>query len=1134
MRNLTKILEKLIGNIAWEKPFWIKQVLAKPKQLALWSAVIVLSIVTVFGCKYWYQHRPYVPQITLQFNPLNIPLPSDTPQEPPMLCMTFGEYPQYGSALSRQAVMPLNTKLYQEFVTSKISIAPELSGQWKWMSDSELCFTPKTSWLAHQQYDFTFDATVFTPQVKFATLNYSYTTPALEAKLSDLSLYQDPRNPVNQHIITTIEFNYPISHESLANNIVIAPRMSAKKLGNPLPVTISYAKNDRVAYLKTANVKLPDVPTYYVVQIAKGLREKMKNATLEAEVSEKILLPDASTIFNVKEINASIVRTPAGVPQQVLMVKTSLGVSQAQLQKFITVSQLPADREWTSVEDVMQNKALQRAKPLQLIPIPQTHEGDSLTSFRIKAEAGPKQALFINIAAGLPGEGGYQLNHAAQKLLPVPAYPKEIRFLHQGALLSLSQEHKISLSARGFKTIRYEIGRILPNEINHLITQTFGDFANPLFSSDYFSKADISQIFTQEVDLNASDFSQAQYTAFDFDRYLKPSAESVSPLGLFLLKVEGYNRETKTAIIEGSTTRLILVTDMSLIVKRNKDESHEVFVSSITTGLPLNSVKIAVLGKNGQEVISGQSDSMGHVHLQALSSENYFADREPVVITATKESDISFIPFAARDRELNYSRYEIDGINDDISRLNLSACIFTDRGIYRPGETAHIGMIVKQAYAQLAQAGIPLELKITSPQGKEVFQQKYNLSETGFDSVDFTTPEVPSGDFEVALYIHRDNDVGTFLGSERFLVQDFLPDTLKITSQYSVVQPEGWVSPRGLQLKVQLSNLDGTASANQRVTAKMILSPREFKFTKYADYTFNDPYFDKKKAHKTITEELPEQLTDEKGAANFELPLANFDSASYSLTSYVQGFEKNGGRSVSTQVQTLVSPLEYLIGYKPDGNNSLIKQGTKRSVNIIAINNKLERMAKQNLKVSLLQSVNIVTLIQQDNGTYKYQNTAKENTLSTQAVTIPAEGLNFEMPTDQVGNFVLAVFGENSTLLARIPYGVGGDLDSDRQKNAELRITLDKEQYQAGDEIQLQISAPYAGSGLITIERDKVFTYQWFTTTTTNSAQKIRIPADFIGNGYVNITFIRDWNSPEIFATPLSYAVAAFRPKRKP
>ena len=66
----------------------------------------------------------------------------------------------------------------------------------------------------------------------------------------------------------------------------------------------------------------------------------------------------------------------------------------------------------------------------------------------------------------------------------------------------------------------------------------------------------------------------------------------------------------------------------------------------------------------------------------------------------------------------------------------------------------------------------------------------------------------------------------------------------------------------------------------------------------------------------------------------------------------------------------------------------------------------------------------------------------------------------------------------------------------------------------------MQIQAPYTGSGLITIERDRVYAWHWFHTTTTSSTQKIKLPAGIEGNAYVHVAFIRDPGSDEIYTQP--------------
>jgi uncharacterized protein YfaS (alpha-2-macroglobulin family) len=87
-------------------------------------------------------------------------------------------------------------------------------------------------------------------------------------------------------------------------------------------------------------------------------------------------------------------------------------------------------------------------------------------------------------------------------------------------------------------------------------------------------------------------------------------------------------------------------------------------------------------------------------------------------------------------------------------------------------------------------------------------------------------------------------------------------------------------------------------------------------------------------------------------------------------------------------------------------------------------------------------------------------------------------------------------------------------------------VKLNRSRCNAGDEIRKsRHDRVPTGSGLITIESDKVYAHQWFTSTTTSSVQIIRVPEGFDGTGYVNVSFVRALDSKEIFMSPLSYAV---------
>jgi uncharacterized protein YfaS (alpha-2-macroglobulin family) len=322
--------------------------------------------------------------------------------------------------------------------------------------------------------------------------------------------------------------------------------------------------------------------------------------------------------------------------------------------------------------------------------------------------------------------------------------------------------------------------------------------------------------------------------------------------------------------------------------------------------------------------------------------------------------------------------------------------------------------------------------------------------------------------------------------------------------------------------------LYGVPAANHRIAGKLLLTPHAVTFAEYPQYTFLDPLLNPKSAPKVFTDTLPDTRTNEQGQAEFDLKLDRFEKATYQLTVFAEGFEAEGGRSVATQTTVLVSPLKFLVGYKADGALGYIKQGMARSVHFISVDPQLAQQALGNLKIKLFNLRPVTSLVKNDDGTYEYKSITQTTEISSRAFDIAANGSDFVLPTTDIGDYLVAVVDQNDTELARFKYSVAGASQLSLPQNAELSVKLNKAEFAPGEDIEMQVTAPYTGSGLITIERDKVYASQWFTTKTTGSVQKIHIPADFKGNGYINIAFVRDLNSPEIFMSPLSYSIAPF------
>lgn len=1128
--KISAFFAPLVGKIQWDCPPWMKKLSQKkashPKAFgAAFVSLIILFAAAGYGY-HWYSHLPQPRLVTAKITPPPITPLADEPIPNP-LTIDFGLQEEEFRATS---VAPLNA--INKKVSEGIYLQPAMAGEWVWTSDTRLIFTPASDWPAGQEYTIKFDKAVFVEGTKMRSWKVNFSTEPFNASISEFKFYQDPINQAVRQAVATINFNFPVDAASLQKSIAL--QFQSLENDQPQqPFTLTFDKYRRTAWLHSENMALPENPRYLVLTLNKGIASASGTAKTLDKSSKNLLVPDSTSYFKITQINASIIRNPQDKPEQVLTVESTLGATEIALGKALTAYLLPENYPATALEKEKVNYAwsnpgevtpaiLALSTAVNLETIPGDRHYASLHSFKFSAKT--PRFLYVKVARGVQGFGGFTLNNDYACVLKVPEFPKEISFLHKGALLALGSEQKLSVLIRGISAVQFQVARVLPENVNQLITQTQGDFNNPNFINQSFNQYNISEIFSTIQQFDASDPGKQQYTALDFSKYLSAKANTGGPQGLFLLQATAWDVKNNLPL-DIKNTRLVLATDMGMVVKDNQDGSHDVFVQSIIKGLPVEAAAVSVLGKNGLPILTRNTDSQGRVSFPTL--KDFIDEREPVAYLAALGNDVSFIPYKNYARVLNFSRFDIGGLYTD--PLNINAFVFSDRGIYRPGDTVHLGFIVKHGFVQAEPAGLPLQVRILDPRGTTVVDEKLTLDASGYLSLDFPTRAASlTGQYLVNVYIIKDDQADSLLGSTTLRLNEFQPDRMRISAELARKSEKGWISPKDLSATVGLWNLYGTPAVDRKVQAKILLSPQNIHFEKYADYHFVDPLINPEKPAKVFTDNLSDQITNNQGQAEFKLNLERFDKATWQLTFFAEGFEAEGGRSVTTQTQALVSPLDYLVGFKADGDLQFLPQRGQRSLEWIAINPQLEQQDLSDLTLQRFALHPVSALVKKPDGTFEYQSIIQSTLVDTRTISIGKTGLKYALPTETIGDFSLVLMDKDKRELSKINYSVVGQSQQPLPKNAELQLKLNKSEYAAGETISLQITAPYTGTGLITIERDKVYAAQWFRTESTSSMQTIIIPADFEGDGYVNVSFVRDWNAADIFTSPLSYSIAPF------
>jgi uncharacterized protein YfaS (alpha-2-macroglobulin family) len=1178
------VLQSLLGGWTWDAPPWGQWVARRTRAYArttadrtkrhpLAAGALVLLGIGILGGGLlgwrWYTHRPKPEFASFTVMPPGRTRIEEEGAKPDPLAVHFD-----------RSVASLATAGKE--LPAGITMAPALAGTWRWVNDRDLEFRVKDDWPIGQSYEVTFDRSIFGPQTRLAHFGLNFGTAPFEAHITNVELYQDPVNPGVKNGVFDIRFSHPVDRQAFEQRVEV--RLAGQAQGvlgvgrETTPFTVVYDKLKLNASIHSASLPIPHDPTELTLQIAAGVRAGGGGNVTTAPLTSAVRVPGLYSLV-VSSVEPVVVDNEHNEPEQVLLLNLSAATGERDVAGAINAWVLPkirpadgatrpagSDEEpynWNNAQEVT-GTVLARADKLPLAPVPAEREYVESHSFRYHADVG--RYLLVQIDKNLRSFGGYLSPTTARFIVRVPDYPPQLKILSQGSLLALSGDKKVVALVRDLPGLRIDIGRVLPDQLQHLVSQSNGDFSNPEWSGS-FGPDNLIERFEQKVPLETLAHGETHYEPIDLGKYLKSGGEK---RGLFLLTVQGYDPKVEarrrraaaraaaaarqpnaatstldppdadsddTPETQGDAPaddpnpgnliekRLVLVTDLGILVKRSTDGSQDVFVQSIATGQPVESATVEIVAKNGTSLLSQTTDASGRAHFSRL--DGLTRERTPLLIQVTKAGDLSFLPLNRGDRMLDYSRFDVGGIRNARNANEISAYLFSDRGLYRPGDAIHVGMIAKTANWSTEIVGIPLESEVLDARGLTVKRERFKLPASGFAELTYSTLDTaPTGTYTINLYIVKDNAPGALIGTTTVRVQEFEPDRMKVVARLSAESQDGWVSPRDLKALVNVQNLFGTAAESRRVEGSVTLTPAFPAFRQLPDYHFYDPL----RAKDGYNEKLPDATTDAAGNAAFDLGLQKYARATYRVHFLARAFEPDSGRSVAADAAVLVSELPFLVGFKADGSMDYVARDSARTVSVIAIDPTAKKSAAPALTLTRIETQFVSILTKQPNGTYKYESRKKETTLTNEAFTIPATGAELHLVTDTPGTFAYIIRDAAGLELNRVEYSVAGQGNVTRSldRNAELQITLNKKDYAPGEDIELSIKAPYTGAGLITIERDHIYATQWFKADTNASVQKIRVPNDFEGNGYVSVQFIRDVGSDEIFTSPLSYGVAPF------
>lgn len=1017
-----------------------------------------------------------------------------------------------------------------------IKISPFIKGTWAQRGQNRIVFTPESDWPADKKFTVKINPDILNPDIVADSHSVSFTTPAIAAKIESFNTYPAAGNKKSVIAIAVVSFNYPIDTHDLADKI------SMKLDDSKLEFAVKADKFNRTIFITSAPIAITD--TAAVVRMKLNRIPALHGNSSTKKLTAHATIESADNIFKVSSIATTVADDNDGAIQQLILLNmTAAAQNGTKWTEYVHAYLLPTYKtdserddarphKWAA--DEISNDVLKNSKKLALTPVDFVNpNGVYQYAFSYDVSDKNDRFIYVSVDGGIKSASGFDLKNGTTKVMPVPYPAPEVKIAGTGALLSLAGDKKLGIMARGGVQNAYvNLYKVKSTEINHLISQVYNVFASNIeFKSWSFGVYDMSVVFQKRISFANPSMKRTNYASVNLGDYLDRTGNDKT--GIFIIQTGA-----SESAANYNDKRLILLTDMGIIRKVNYDQSSSVFVARLSDGHPAGDVEISVLGRNGNAIWTGRTDANGRADIPKLAWSEYKNAREPIAIVVRDDDDVSFIPYNEYSLRTDYSKFATDGVYSYATNP-LNAFIFSDRGIYRPGERAIIAGIVKnKSFKSIA--GVPVKMEIDDARGRTTLEKTFSLTADGMFEIKYDIADTaPTGEYTIRVFsLNSKNKPQDMLGTATFRVEEFVPDTLKITASVAGASDTGWISPDNMTANVGLRNLFGTPAANRKISARAVLRPTNFTFEQYGDYIFSGNFIpdtglakNTARGAQTFTAQLPDAHTNDDGAATLDIKFdRDIPDGTYVLSLNIRGYEGDSGKSVQTNITTRTSSAKYLIGYRANSDLSYVNRDAARNINIIAVDHTGAKTAATDLTLRLIKRENLTSLVKDYNNYYKYQTVSRDKIVSQEKINIPQNGRDIKLDTHDTGTYFLQILDASDKILTNVAYFVAGDKNVSLQSDtmAEMQIKLNATQYAPGDDIAINITAPYAGSGLITIERDRVYAYRWFKTDKTSSVQHITVPAGFEGTGYVNVSFVRATTSRDIFTTPYAYAVEPF------
>jgi alpha-2-macroglobulin len=652
----------------------------------------------------------------------------------------------------------------------------------------------------------------------------------------------------------------------------------------------------------------------------------------------------------------------------------------------------------------------------------------------------------INLRAGLPAQENDTLAKTSDIAVYVRDRSPSVRFTGRNYVLPSRGQNGLPVVSINTGSVDVEIYRIGDRSLLSAVAN--GEIRRQL------SRWDVNELTSRKAE-------KVYSGSMPVTSKLNEEVTTALPVGSALPKMEagvyvaiarpGERHQDDSGSL---ATQWFVVSDLGLTAMSGDDGVH-VFVRSLATTDAREGVAVRLVARNNEVLATATSDRNGYVRFDAGLGKGEGGLAPALLVAEASEGDYGFLDMATSAFDLSDR-----GVKGRSAPGPLDGFLYTDRGVYRPGEEVHLTGLVRDRNARAAT--VPITFIVTRPDG--VIHRRIALGDQGLGGRTTTlglTSVSMTGTWRVRMHVDPKADA---IASAAFLVEDFVPEKLGLDL---AAQSKQLVPGTPGAIKVAGKFLYGPPAANLALEGDVIVKATSRTVGNFEGYRFGltDQHID------TVRKAL-EGLgrTDEKGEAILPVTLPAIPRTSRPLEATVLvRLREPGGRTIERQVHLPVASQGPRIGVKPLFDGTALEQGERARFHVIHLDSLDKQTAATGLKWELVRLDRTWQWFKRD-GTWQYDAVTISRRVAGGAIDTLGDNPVEIGGEVSWGRYRLEVAAADpSGPATRILFTAGWYAGEDEDSPEVLSVALDKPSYEPGETAKLKVTSREAGKALISI-----------------------------------------------------------------